>query len=470
MVSETPRGARASRFSFRLGAITALALTFRVGYLLLNRRDKPVGGDSFTYHFGANLLAQGHGFIDPLRYSLLGIVTPSAYHPPAYTVYLAAWSKIGVDGPLGHRMVSCLLGAAAVGVVGLIGRELGSTRARGERIGLVGAALAALSPSLWINDLQLISEPMAELAAALATLALLRYRSRPTVRNAAIVGALFGVAALSRAELALLFPLLCIPMVRWASPLSPREHWRRLAALGIAGVLVLGPWVGYNLSRFERPVYISTGLGATLGGGACDKAFEGPLVGYWAGCGAQQVAIRVPPGTDPSTAVGRAAIQRAARAQLAKEGDESVRESEARHHAIDYIRAHKGRFPVVVLARLGRLWGLFRPWQTATLDAKIEGRGLVPARLAMIGYSLLAVASIPGLLLLFRRKQPIAPFVALAFIVTFAAATSFGVQRYRAPFDVVMPVLAAVALEALWRRRRHRQTTRRARRAQRVGE
>jgi hypothetical protein len=339
-------------------------------------------------------------------------------------------------------------------VVGLIGRELGTTRARGERIGLIAALLAALSPSLWINDLQLISEPMAELAAALTVLALLRYRSHPTVRNAAVVGALFGVATLSRAELLLLFPLLVVPMVRWASPQSRTEHVRRIAAVGVAGALIVGPWVGYNLSRFEQPVYISTGLGATLGGGSCDKAFEGPLVGYWAGCGAEQVAISVPPGTDPATPRGRAAIQRAARAQLAEEGDESVRELEARHRAIDYIRAHEGRFPVVVLARVGRLWGLFRPWQTATLDGKREGRGLLPARFALFGYALLAAGSIPGVALLFRRKQPVAPFIALAFIVTVAAATSFGVQRYRAPFDVVMPVLAAVALEALWSRRR----------------
>ena len=153
-------GAR-SRFSLRLGWSRSprWRVASRIGYLLANRRDKPVGGDSFTYHYGANLLAQGHGFIDPLRYFLFGIVTPSAYHPPAYTVYLAAWSKIGVDGPLGHRMVSCLLGAAAVGVVGLIGRELGTTRARGERIGLIAAALAALSPSLWINDLHCSPSP-----------------------------------------------------------------------------------------------------------------------------------------------------------------------------------------------------------------------------------------------------------------------------------------------------------------------
>jgi hypothetical protein len=449
-----------------LATITLAAFVGRIGYVLAARRHTPAWGDSFSYHFGANLLAQGKGFIDPLRYSFFGIVAPSAYHPPLYTVYLAVWSKLGVDTVLGHRIVSCLLGAATVAVVGLIGRELGGSRATGERIGLVAAVLAALSPALWVNDAALLSEPAAALAVALATLALLRYRARPDAWHAAAVGAWFGIAALSRAELLLLFPLLCVPMARWASEHRAAERstaagWRNVVALGLAGIVIAGPWVGYNLTRFDKPVYISTGLGATLGGGACDAAFYGPKTGYWDGatnCGAQQVNIPVPAGVDASTPAGRAAIGAVARRQLKNEGDESVRESQARTHAIDYIRAHKGRLPVVVLARVGRLWGFFRPWQTATFDATIEGRGLLAARLALIGYGLLAVASVPGLMLLYKRRQPVAPFLALAFIVTLSAALSFGVQRYRVPFDVVMPVLAAVALESLWSRRRPQTT------------
>ena len=298
---------------------------------------------------------------------------------------------------------------------------------------------------------------MAELAAALATLALLRYRPRPTVRNAAVVGALIGVAALSRAELAALVPAAVHPdgsvgiTAERGRPLPPARGPRWGGGARPRPVGGIQP-----LALRATGVHLD-GTGCDVGRRCVRHGIRGPEGGLLVrvGCGAQQVAITVPPGADPGTPAGRAAIQRAARAQLAKEGDESVRESEARHHTIDYIRAHEGRFPVVVLARVGRLWGVFRPWQTATFDAKIEGRGLVPARLAMVGYSLLAVASIPGLLLLFRRRQPVAPFVALAFVVTFAAATSFGVQRYRAPFDVVMPVLAAASrLEALWSRAR----------------
>ncbi len=452
------RRARAStQFERRLAAITLLALAGRIAYTLAARHDTPAWGDSFSYHYGANLLADGRGFIDPLRYDFFRITTPSAYHPPLYTLYLAVWSTVGVRSILGHRLVSCLLGAAVVAVVGLAGRAYGRDEAEGARIGLVAAILAALSPALWVNDAALLSEPVAELAVAAALLALLRYRERPTPARAAVVGLLIGAAALGRAELALLFPLLVIPMWRWAPALATPQRWRIVGALAAGGLLVIGPWVGYNLSRFEKPVYLSTGLGATLSGGACNATFFGPKTGYWdagAGCGADQVAIKPPAGVDPSTTAGHAAIERSAQSALATEGDESVREIAARHHALDYLRAHERRLPVVVLARVGRVWGLFRPWQTATFDATIEGRGFVAARSAMIGFGLLALAGIPGLVLLWRRRLPVAMFLALGAIVTFSAALTFGVQRYRAPFDAVLPILAAVAVDAWWTRGR----------------
>jgi hypothetical protein len=63
--------------------------------------------------------------------------------------------------------------------------------------------------------------------------------------------------------------------------------------------------------------------------------------------------------------------------------------------------------------------------------------------------------SIGGLVVLRKRRVPIFPFIAIAVSVTVTVALSFGITRYRAPFDVVMPVLAAVAIDAFVRWRRH---------------
>jgi hypothetical protein len=61
-----------------------------------------------------------------------------------------------------------------------------------------------------------------------------------------------------------------------------------------------------------------------------------------------------------------------------------------------------------------------------------------------------------------RRKVPILPFVAIAGTITFTAATTFGITRYRAPVDAMMPVLAAVAVFAAldaWKAKRTREPT-----------
>src|SRR4029079_16535838 len=118
---------------------------------LAQRRHTPASGDSFVYQNAANLLADGKGFIDPGRYQLWGIVTPSASRPLS-PLYLSLWSLVGVRSTLGHRLASCVLGAVAVAVVGLVARRFGRTPAEGDRLGLIAAALAAVSPALWLND------------------------------------------------------------------------------------------------------------------------------------------------------------------------------------------------------------------------------------------------------------------------------------------------------------------------------
>ncbi|HEY5012621.1 MAG TPA: hypothetical protein VIK61_07940 [Acidimicrobiia bacterium] len=450
-MSKTPPVERDSGFGLRLAAISFAALGGRIAYVLAARRHTAAWGDSFVYQNAANLLADGKGFIDPGRYQFFGVVTPSAYRP-LYPLYLALWSLVDVRSTLGHRLASCLLGAACVAIVGLAGRHFGRTRAEGNRIGLIAAAAAAVSPSLWLNDAGLLSESAAAVAVAVILLVLMRYWRGPSTWRAGVLGFAVAVAALGRAELVLLFPLLAWPMWRWAGSRAGRDKVMIIGAFAAGGVLLLGPWVGYNLSRFDRPVYLATGLGASMGGGACPAAFYGPKTGYWdsgPGCSVDQAQLAIPKGMDVSTPAGLAAFKKYAGAALKHEPDESVRDQQARDQAVRYIRAHEHRFPVVVAARVGRLWGVFRPKQTADFDGRIEGRGVTPARLAMLWYMILMVVGVPGLVMLWRRRQPVAPFLAIAGACTFAAALTFGVQRYRLPFDVVLPVMAAVGISAL---------------------
>jgi 4-amino-4-deoxy-L-arabinose transferase-like glycosyltransferase len=436
------------------------ALAWRVGYVLVTKRNADVLGDSLNYHFGANLLAEGKGYVDVLRYILYGQRFPGGTHPPLYVTYLAAWSLVGLKSALWHRLASCVLGAATVGLMGLLGRRLA-----GDRAGLLAAALAAAYPQLWLNDAALLSETAAAFAVVLAFLAIDRFRETPSPARALQVGGALALAVLGRAELVVLLPIVAIPLVLRAAGLSTRDRWLRIGAMAAAAIVLIGPWVGYNLVRFEKPVLLSNGLGPTLIGGSCDAAFYGSKIGYWAECPVNPPGGQTPIPV-PSTAtlrrwqadpVGTLAERRAFVARyFAGLPDESVFEATERHQSFSYIRAHKKQFVLVVGARIGRIWGVFRPGQTARFDGLIEGRGLAQARVALVAFYLYAVAAIGGLVVLRRRRQPIWLYLVVAALVTFTAAISFGVQRYRIPIDAVLPALAAVAIDALLRRRSNR--------------
>ncbi|HXY92988.1 MAG TPA: glycosyltransferase family 39 protein, partial [Acidimicrobiia bacterium] len=286
-VVETSAARAQGTQSFALGlaalAVVALAVrvmnvlwwrptTDRVGYL-----GYKLGGDAFYYHWQANALAQGHWFIDPFLWLNAGRIRASAAHPPLYTLYLAVWSRLGVESVTGHRLVSGLLGVAAVVVIGILGRLLG-----GNAVGLVAAGVAALYPELWINDGMLLSESIAVLATACALLATYAFWRRPTSRNAALMGVTSGIAALSRTELILLFPLVVIPLVVLARSIDSRRRFRLGVVACIAGACVVVPWVTFNMVRFRDPTFISTGTGGALAAASCDGVYYGKFIGYYA--------------------------------------------------------------------------------------------------------------------------------------------------------------------------------------------
>jgi 4-amino-4-deoxy-L-arabinose transferase-like glycosyltransferase len=448
---------RVDRMSFRtkLWIIVIAALAWRVGYVLVTKRTAVVWGDSVAYHDGANLLASGKGFIDPLRYALSGAHFQSAAHPPLYMLYLATWSLVGLKSALWHRIASCVLGAATVGLIGLLGRRLA-----GDRAGLIAALLAAAYPHLWLNDAALLSETAAAFAVVLAMLAVERFREEPTYARTWQLGGALALAVLGRAELLILIPAIALPLVLRARGLELRDRLLRVGAVGVMAVVLLGPWVGYNLVRFNQPVLLSNGFGATLEGGSCHATFYGPDIGYWAYCPGENDVTKVPPPSAATLArwkadpAGTLTERRAYfRRVFEGTGDESQRDVIARKDALKYIRAHEGQVPLVIAARIGRVWNVFRPWQNARLDGLVEGRGLAQARVALVAFYLYAVAGIVGLVALRRRRHPIWPYLVLVAVVTFTVSISFAVQRYRIPVDAVLPALAAVGIDALLRRR-----------------
>jgi 4-amino-4-deoxy-L-arabinose transferase-like glycosyltransferase len=407
--------------TFRRGLFAAalLGLAVRVAYILIVRHDVLPGGDSFFYHFGARLLVEGHGFIEPTPF-INGIVEQSASHPPLYLLYLAIPSSVGLDGPLSHMLWSSLIGVGSVVLVGLTAREVA-----GPRAGLVAATLAAVYPNMWIFDGFLVSETMAIFTTILSIYLAYRFLRSPSFWRAAGLGLACGIAALSRAELVLLLPLLVLPCILFTRRTDETQKLKALVAAGVAAVIAMGPWIGFNLVRFERPVFLSTGLEPTMLGANCDVTYYGNLTGYF---------------TPDCT-------EKAAR-EYKRGDDQSERNEISRRIVVDYISDNKFRAPVVVLARWGRITGLYRPWNQVQLDRVIEGREGWAALASLFSfYAVAALAIAGGVIVRRRRNVPVFPLLVPPLIVLFAVGLSLGSNRYRASAEGALVVLAAVAID-----------------------
>jgi len=127
--------------------------------------------------------------------------------------------------------------------------------------------------------------------------------------------------------------------------------------------------------------------------------------------------------------------------------DESQRDRVPRQGAIDYTLDNLDRLPVVMAARVGRLWDVYQPAESIDFNAVVEGRGLWPSRLGLAAYAALLPFAVAGTVRLWRRRIPLSPLLAMPVIVTVTAAFTFGITRYRAPADAVLVVLAGVGLD-----------------------
>ncbi|HTZ08620.1 MAG TPA: glycosyltransferase family 39 protein, partial [Acidimicrobiales bacterium] len=320
---------------------------------------------------------------------------------------------------------ACAIGAAAVFCTGLAAREVG-----GRRVGLVAAVVAAVYPNYWINEFLGLSETLVLLLVALVILAAVRLWRRPGLAGAAGLGLLCGLAADTRAEQVLLVPLVLAPILLLHRALDWRRRIGYLALGGAAAVLVITPWIGFNLSRFTHHVYFSTDEGQTLAMANCRPTYYGNFIG-----------------SDDFYCIDKIAVPR---------GDESVRNARYAKVAKAYMSEHTLRLPVVMLARVGREFAFYAPLGNIHQESVINDR---PESLAWVGlgmYYVLLAGSVYGVVVLRRRGMTVVPYAGILLELVITAAVTFGETRYRAPFEVVLVVLGAVAADDLWSRWRSR--------------
>lgn len=396
-----------------------VAVAVRWGVLAVWFWDLPIVepgaplNDNLYYHGSANLLAEGKGFVNPF----LDRATPTAAHPPGFTVFLSMFSVLGIDSVGGHRLAAGALSASVVFPTGLL-----LQRAFGLRAALVGMAIAAAHPPLWMNDSLILSESLAIPAAAWGLYASHRTWEDPSLRSVLILSITLTVGAYTRSESALLYLLLLVPLVGFHPNLAWRARVERVGAAAVCALVLLAPWLIRNAVSFDEPVYLSSGAGYVVEIGNCDRTYSGNFLGYWhSDC-------------DDGSAW--------------PDGDESVVGAAKLERGREYIRAHLTEQPKVVAARIGRMFGFYRPLQSLDFDIFLERRERLHANIGLVSHYLmmaLAAFSVP----LWRRRTSLIPPLAMIASVVMAAAASFGISRYRVIADVALVVLAAAGIERL---------------------
>jgi 4-amino-4-deoxy-L-arabinose transferase-like glycosyltransferase len=407
---------RPSPFAGRLAAVAALGLLLRAVYLYGPARHVVGIGDWWFYHWQPGLIVNGHGFSDPWQVLATHTYRPSASHPPLYSVLLSGLYVLGGHGALIQRSLGLVLGTITLVLVGLLGRRVG-----GERLGVIAALLYAVYPVMIAVDADLMSEVLYGPLIAGMLLAAFALYDRPSTRRALALGALIGLAALTRTEALLFLPLLLLP-VAWRARPTPRGRGA-LGAVGLlACVVVIAPWLIRNEVAFGRFVLISTNNQTVIAGANCAQTYHGVNMGGW----------------DITCISRRTQANEAAQAAIWQ------------RQGLSYAAHHLGRLPAVILIRELRVWDLWQPRRQARTFA--EGQQTDVAQAGVAAFWLFAVIAVIGIFALRRRPPALLILLSPALVVCVTTAIGYGVPRLRDSFDVALPVLAAAGGVAITQR------------------
>ena len=407
--------------------------------------------DGFYYYSQGQLIGDGFFFKNGWIYERHGELVDSALHPPGFSLLLGAWSAVGFGSISAQEMLLSLVGATTVIAVAVLARRLG-----GGRAGLAAGWLAAAYPPLWLSVGLFTAEALYHLAIVLVVVAAYAYVDLPSIGRVALLGAAVGAAALVRGEAVLLWSFLLVPLVwgvsrqstekrRWVSPAwawPGKRGMFHLSVGSVAALVVVSPWVVYLNATFNEAAFLTTAPGRVLLQGSCDSAWHGDQRGY---VGQSRLCF-----DDLDLSVQLEAEIPGVRAEDVWDvvpHDETEMDRFYRTQALDYIWNNLGQYPSVMLARVGRAFGLYRPVQTVSWDwLAADGPVSHAGPLLVIAYGGLAALALRGTLILRRAGKRLTPLLSMWAVVAVATALTVGITRYRAPVDVAMVVLGGIGL------------------------
>jgi 4-amino-4-deoxy-L-arabinose transferase-like glycosyltransferase len=347
---------------------------------------------------------------------------PTAYFPPGFPYLLAL-----VDAIDGHpdggkatihpaRLVQAVLGAAAVGLIGLAALE-----AFGTAVALASMAIAAVYPPLVELSGSIYAENLLIALALGAVWATLRARrSTSPYRWLAGAGVLGGLATLAHENGAVVV-LALLPMA-----FAARRGFRAPALLLATAMLTIAPWTIRNAIVLHSFIPVSDETGMTLAGTYNSTSARDSLIPYrW------RYYARVPADARIYREAGRLT-----------EPELSSRLQSAAFH---YIAHH----PIAPLAaayhntrRLLELDGSFA-WRASTYNIGVDRS---TARVGVVGFWLVLLLAVAGAFSSRARRAPAwlwaIPLLLYLSVVFVNAET----PRFRAPIDPFLIMLAACSV------------------------
>ncbi|MBN1202839.1 MAG: glycosyltransferase family 39 protein [Anaerolineae bacterium] len=401
-----------------LSLILAATVLGRVAFLVLFGHTLSL--ETSGYDTYAANLADGRG------YTRFDDRDADSELPPLYPFFLAGVYTLFGRDPIPVALVQTAFDGLTALLLFLIGR-----RVAGETVGLLAAALYGLYPYLLFQNLT--ENDTAIFILLLVCAVWLAYRAHDTRdwRLAAALGAVFGLAALTKLLIVLILPLLAL---WWWRQIGLRAAARLALIAGAALVIVIAPWVIRNTRLHGELVLISTNGGSNLhqGNNACvaDTLARG-WDAQWVDC------LNTPP--------------------------DGLSELETdrwhRDQALEYLRDHPDEWLHLFGTKLLVLWSPAIMPHDLPPDADREDDAVLQynttafeaARIVhLLYFTPLLVLGVIGLGLAWRDRLPVGPLLAVMTAITVGYVIFHSSTRYRSPADPFLFVLSAYAITRAW--------------------
>ncbi|MCK4680716.1 glycosyltransferase family 39 protein [bacterium] len=405
---------RALRWILVLCLVLRLAYCFFVFPVIADRLHWRGADDG--YDEIARSLLHGDGYKVQAD-ELPNLVTPPGYVAFLYLVYGATGEEVneGIRIHLLHPVLdtlTCLL-------IYLMGLRV----FRRRRVALLSALAWAVYPQMLVYSARLAPEVVFVLLFTGMVLALLRLLDEGHMRDAALVGLLWGLAVLTKEKLIFLPPIILLLTLRYTRGRAARRLALALVTC-IVMAAVVAPWVarGYRVTGIFVPITLRSGRALKQG---MDEDFSGAdqaLVEFFEGTPEEETD-----GGGPGRHEREEDVRAVARGERAQIGT-----------ALSRILADPGAYVKAFFIKLGAYWYFGQP------------KVIVGNILIQIPILLLAIAGyIRG-----WRSYRLLPFLILTLYFMIIHALTIVRMRYSLPIMPEMILVAAYFVVAMAERRR----------------